>query len=279
MENKLVKILISLLLVLLAVLSCFVVARLCDDSALNRTLLDSIDEKTATVMKLTSASAVASAGISAIPGDTATPIAEKLADLTGYFLIVLSVLYTEKALLTLLGAAAFKILVPVACAAGIVGVWFWGRGKLLARKLAVFALAIAVAIPVSLLVSDGIYDRYSVRIDETLASSEELNEETAPLAEADRDESIIATVLGRLSETATSLANKAAALLNRYVESVAILIVTSCILPCLGLVVILWLTKLLFGVDVVSRARSARPGMNPGERPPERPDPSARRRV
>ncbi len=82
MENKLVKILISLLLVLLAVLSCFVVARLCDDSALNRTLLDSIDEKTATVMKLTSASAVASAGISAIPGDTATPLAQKLADLT-----------------------------------------------------------------------------------------------------------------------------------------------------------------------------------------------------
>ena len=124
MENKLVKILISLLLILLAVVSCFPIARLCDNSALNRSLLASIDDKTATVMKLTSAAAIASAGITAIPGDTATPIAEKLADLTGYFLLVLSVLYTEKALLTLLGAAAFKILVPVACALGILGVWF-----------------------------------------------------------------------------------------------------------------------------------------------------------
>ena len=270
MEKRLVKILISLLLVLLAVLSCFVVARMCDDSTLNRRLSESIDEKTATVMKLTSASAVASAGISAIPGDTATPIAEKLADLTGYFLIVLSVLYTEKALLSMLGAAAFKILVPIACAAGIAGVWFWGRGRLLARKLALFAIAIAVAIPASLLVSDGIYENYSARIDETLASSEELNEETAPLAQANRDESIIQTILARLSETAASLADKAAQLLNRYVESVAILIVTSCILPCLGLVLILWLTKTLFGVDVIARAKeAARPVREPGAHPGE----------
>ncbi|MBO7405073.1 MAG: hypothetical protein J6V24_08940, partial [Clostridia bacterium] len=208
MENKLVKILLSLLLILLAVVSCFPIARLCDNSALNRSLLASIDDKTATVMKLTSAAAIASAGITAIPGDTATPIAEKLADLTGYFLLVLSVLYTEKALLTLLGAAAFKILVPVACALGILGVWFWGKGRLLARKLALFALAIAIAIPASLLISDKIYDNYPARINETLDSSEELNEQTAPLAEADEDASIISTILNRLSETATSLSAK-----------------------------------------------------------------------
>ncbi|MBR5680397.1 MAG: hypothetical protein IKX19_07055 [Clostridia bacterium] len=268
MEKKLVKILLSLLLILLAVVSCFPIARLCDNSALNRSLLASIDDKTATVMKLTSAAAIASAGITAIPGDTATPIAEKLADLTGYFLIVLSVLYTEKALLTLLGAAAFKILVPAACAVGILGIWFWGKGRLLARKLAIFAVAIAIAIPASLLISDKIYDNYSARINETLASSEELNEQTAPLAEADEDASIISTILNRLSETATSLSAKAADLLNHYVESVAILVVTSCILPCLGLVCILLLIKMLFGVDVIARVRSVRPP----ERPPEHPD-------
>ena len=268
MEKKLVKILISLLLILLAVVSCFPIARMCDNSALNRSLVTSIDEKISTVMKLTSAAAIASAGISAIPGDTATPIAEKLADLTGYFLIVLSVLYTEKALLTLLGAAAFKILVPVACAVGLLGVWFWGKGKRLAKKLALFALAIAIAIPASLLISDKIYDNYSARIDETLATSEELNEQTAPLAEADKDTSIISTILNRLSETATSLSSKAANLLNHYVESVAILVVTSCILPCLGLVCILWLIKMLFGVDAIARIRTVRHT----DHSPEQPD-------
>ena len=272
MEKKLVKILISLLLILFAVVSYVPVARMCDNSELNRSLVTSIDEKTSTVLKLTSAAAIASAGISAIPGDTATPIAEKLADLTGYFLIVLSVLYTEKALLTLLGAAAFKVLIPAACAAGLLGVWFWGKGKLLARKLALFALVIAVAIPASLLISDVIYDNYSGRIDATLSSSDELNEQTAPLAEASDDTSIIGTILNRLSETATSLSGKAGDLLNQYVESVAILIVTSCILPCLGLVCIFFLIKMLFGVDVIARVRPGRAEQRPPKDPSQHAD-------
>ena len=86
--------------------------------------------------------------------------------------------------------------------------------------------------------------------------------------------------LENLADDGKAGAALAVKVLDRFDDALsAILIVTSCILPCLGLVVILWLTKLLFGVDVVSRARSARPGMNPGERPPERPDPSARRRA
>ena len=266
MENKLVKVLLSLLLVLAAVISFLPVARMAGSSRINESLVASIDDKTATVMKLTSASAVASAGISAIPGDTATPIAEKLADLTGYFLIVLSVLYTEKALLTLLGAAAFKLLVPVSCALGILGIWFWQGGKLLARKLALFALAAVVAIPASLLISDQIYASYAARLNETIVSSQELNEQTAPLAEADKDTALIDSILGKISETATSLSNKAAALLNRFVESVAILVVTSCILPILGLAFILWLIRLLFGVDVIPRRRPAFAGHAAGEK-------------
>ena len=266
MDKKLIKVLVSLLLVLLAVLSYFPMARLADDSALSRRLLDSIDEKTSTVLKLTSASAAASAGISAIPGDTATPIAEKLADLTGYFLVILSVLYTEKALLTLLGAAAFKVFVPLSCALGLCGIW--KKGRFLAGKLLLFTAAIVVAIPLSLLISDGVYEKYSAQIDRTLDSSEELSDETAPLTDA--EESLIQSILNKLSETATSLSDKAADLLNHYVESVAILIVTSCILPCLGLALIVWLIKLLFGVDVVSRVKPLVGAEHPAQRPARR---------
>ena len=268
MDKKLIKVLVSLLLVLLAALSFFPVARLADNSALSRKLLDSIDEKTTTVLKLTSASAAASAGISAIPGDTATPIAEKLADLTGYFLIILSVLYTEKALLTLLGAAAFKVFVPLSCALGLCGIWIWKKGRFLAGKLLLFTAAVVVAIPLSLLISDGVYEKYSAQIDRTLDSSEELSDETAPLTDA--DESLIQSILNKLSETATSLSDKAADLLNHYVESVAILIVTSCILPCLGLALIVWLIKLLFGFDVVSRFKPMTGAEHPVQRPARR---------
>ena len=253
MDKKLIKVLLSLLLVLVAVISYFPVARAAENAAFSKRLMDSIEDKTSTVLKLTSASALASAGISAIPGDTATPIAEKLADLTGYFLIILSVLYTEKTLLTLLGAAAFKAFIPLGCLLGLAGIWVWNRGKMLAWKLLLFTAAVTVAIPLSLLISDRVYENYSDRIEKTLDSSRVLSDETAPLAEA--DESIIKSILNKLSETASSLSDKAADLLNRFVESAAILIVTSCILPCLGLVLIVFLIRMLFGFDAVSRVK------------------------
>ena len=53
--------------------------------------------------------------------------------------------------------------------------------------------------------------------------------------------------------------------MNHYVESVAILIVTSCILPCLGLVLIVWLIRTLFGVDMISRFKP-HPGQERAER-------------
>ena len=52
--------------------------------------------------------------------------------------------------------------------------------------------------------------------------------------------------------------------MNKYVESVAILLVTSCILPCLGLVFILWLIKMFFGFDVLSRVKGTKASDRPG---------------
>lgn len=55
----------------------------------HRTSIEYLNEKQATVMKLTAASTASSAAVSALPGDTGSAIAEKLADLTSDFLIVL----------------------------------------------------------------------------------------------------------------------------------------------------------------------------------------------
>ena len=75
--------------------------------------ISALDEKKDNVLKLTAASTATSVAITFIPGDAATPIAEKLADLSSYFLIVLCAIYLEKYLLTITGFVAFKILIPV----------------------------------------------------------------------------------------------------------------------------------------------------------------------
>ena len=269
MDNKVLKtVAIVLVLVLIAVVSMFSVADRASSAQYNVKTIESIDEKAETVLKLTATATLASIGISAIPDDTATPIAEKLTDFVEYFLLILCVLYAEKYLLTLLGAAAFRVLIPIACALGIVSL-FWRPHitRRLAYKLAIFALAIFITIPLSIGVSDQIYDSYKARIDDTIQETETFTDETAPLAQA-QGQNVIASILNSISETVASLSQKASQILNRYVEALAVMIVTSCIIPILVLVFFVWLIKLFTGIDLSERL----PGRFGHGKPPKKPE-------
>ena len=251
MDQTMKKVLIAVLLVLIAVVSMLLVADWAMDPAAHSEIIASIDGKTATVLRLTATSALASAGISAIPGDAATPIAEKLADFSEYFLLILCVLYSEKYLLTIMGAGVFRVLIPAACAMGILGI-FWNPKlvRRLALRLAIIALALYLVIPLSLRVSDAIYSTYEASISTTISSAEDLNQETAQLTEAGEDKGLIASALERLSETTQSLAEKAGHILNRFVEALAVMIVTACIIPLLVLLFFLWVIKQFTGLDL-----------------------------
>lgn len=147
---------LAALLVLAALLSIFAVGKRASDPAYHQASIDALAEKQETVLELTAASTAASAAITLLPGDTATPIAEKLADLSGYFLIVLCAIFLEKYLLTITSCVSFTILIPAACALGIAALFSEklraALGKL-AWHLLLFALAIAFAIPAGVKVS------------------------------------------------------------------------------------------------------------------------------
>ena len=67
-------------LLLVAILSITVVGKYVSAPENHQKTIASLDEKKQTVMELTAASTVTSALITLLPGDTATPIAEKMAD-------------------------------------------------------------------------------------------------------------------------------------------------------------------------------------------------------
>lgn len=258
MENTLKKTMFVAFLVLVAILSMFVIAPKVAQSDYTASIIHSIDEKAETVLKLSASSTLASVGVSAIPGDTATPIADKLADLTKYFLLILCVLYTEKYLLTLIGVGFFKYLVPALCLISIILV-FWSPAALTRarRKLLAFGLVALLAIPTGILISDSIYGQFESSIGDTLATAEELNAKTEGLSQADNDATYIEKWLNKISETASGLTDKAANALNRFIESIAVLIVTTCIIPVLILLLFIWLTKLIFGVEIPIRQSGA----------------------
>ena len=252
-EATLKKILVSVLLLLLAVFSFLFLSDRAAAPATHASTVSVIDEKTEDVLKLTASASLASFGVSAIPGDTATPIASKLADFSEYFLLILCVLYAEKYLIGIIGAGVFKVLIPCACLLCIVSLW---RNPQLFRrvafKLAAVGIALYLIIPVSFKVSDLIYGAYRESIDSTIDAAETLSDETAPLADAAGDKGLVATILDRLSETATSLTDKAVDTVNRFVETMAVMIVTSCIIPLLVLLFFLWVIKQLTGIDLSS---------------------------
>ncbi len=254
MENTLKKSLIIALLVLAAVISALPLANWATKPDTHTEIISSIDEKTVTVLRLTASTTLASAVVSAMPGDLATPIAEKLADLTEYFLLTLCVLYSEKYLLSILGTAFFRFLIPLA--AGLMIYGLFRKPDLMHRaafKLLLVGLALYLVIPASIRVSDAIYRTYEDSINTTIASAEEFSDKNSELADAEERPGGLAGALEKLSETAETLAAKASNILNRFIEALAVMIVTSCIIPILVLIFFLWIIRQITGLDLSPR--------------------------
>ena len=236
------KILSIVLPVIIAVFSIFVLAKPASSPTTYAKTIASLDEKKTTVMELTAASTAVSAAITLIPGDTATPIAEKLADLSTYFLVVLCAIYLEKYMLTLAGFAVFKVMVPAVCILFIVNVFRKSEAcKRLMKKIGVLSLALIFLVPVSVKVSDFIQNTYEESINETISSAKEMSNEL----EDEEDKSL----WDRITDGATSAVKKVEQSLNQFVEALAVLIVTSCIIHILILVFFVWLMKMLLGMD------------------------------
>ena len=77
------------------VLSMTVLSKVASDPKNHQKTITELDEKKADVLKLTATSAAAPTAIAAILGDSTTPVANKLADLTSYFLIILTAIFLE----------------------------------------------------------------------------------------------------------------------------------------------------------------------------------------
>lgn len=253
MENKGIRIFLSLILVLVGVLSATFLGDKLSNPAVYQKTIDSLDKNSETVLSLVGASTLVSAVVSAIPDDTATPIAEKIADFSEYFLLVLCVLFTEKYLLTLMGSAVFRVMIPIACVLGIIFLFSHKEKiKSLAFRIFVIGLSLFLITPLSVFISDSIYGTYQASIDEIIGSAEQLADETTDLETITDDSSLVDTLVNQgVSQFFVKLRDKASRLLNNFVEALAVIIVASCIIPLLSMIFLLWLVKTLTGVEYI----------------------------
>lgn len=274
MENeKQKKILFALIPIVIALLSFFVIARFTSSTEFNAKTIQSLDDKKTTVMELAAASTAASAAITLIPGDVGTPIANKLADLSSYFLIVLCAIYLEKYLVTITGYAAFKILVPIACVF-FSGYLLWRKEilRVVAQKFLLFGLAVYLVIPASVKVADMIETTYASSIESTIETAKQTtdeiesetgesgqvddkssNEKSQSDSDSDSKENAGGFFLGlfnKVQEGVSTATANVENVLNNFIEALAILLVTSCLIPILVLIFFVWLVKMLLGLNI-----------------------------
>ena len=255
-------ILITVGCILIAALSFFFLAGILSSPETYSGIIRSIDDKVETVLKLTASSTAASAGITAIPGDAGTPIAEKLADFSEYGILILCVLYAEKYLLSILGSGVFKFIIPIACMLYPLGFFRDLEGiKPILKKIAIVSLALYFVIPLSVHISDRIYETYQASIDNTISAAEDLAEDAVIAGSSAEDQNAIQRIWSALSESASSLAERGAEILNRFIESLAVMIVTSCVIPILVLLFSLWIINQVFGFSIPAPSR--RPRLRP----------------
>ena len=235
---------IVLAFVIIALISVAKITPKACDPAVHVHTIDMIDTQIDSVLKLTAGATGASAAISLLPDDQCTPIAQQFAELGKYFLIVLSALYLEKYLVTMIGYVSFGAIIPIASlvlCAGIIAKKT--KAKIFAAKLVIVAFAVYFAIPLGILASEKVYSNYAESIEQTIGIADEISIQ-------DEDTSSVEKFISWIGDAAGTIVDYVTGLLSRFIEAIAVMIVTSCLIPILVVVAIVWLIKILFKIDL-----------------------------
>ena len=243
------KVVAVLLLIAIAAVSFFWISSYATDPDHFETTIGSLNEKSSTVMELTAGSTALSAAITIIPGDVGTPIAEKLADLSGYFVFILAAIYVEK-----------WLVIPVCCL-GLAAALFFANDSIrgIFIKLICFGLIAFALVPTSVVLSDMIYANYQASIEQTIEDAKESSNAIQDESKAEDDENLAKKIYNNVKGSVTAKAEEFRAILNGYVEATAVLMVTSCAIPLAVLAFYIWIIKLLTGVEIhIPRTRFSR---------------------
>lgn len=262
---KYLRIAVVAILAIAIILSCTVLGNKMTDPKTYSHTIEVLDKNRTTMLGLTAASVAASAAVSALPDDIGSSIAEEISDCTSWFMMILGFIYLEKYLLTILGAAACYILLPIGCGALLINCFFpKGTLKSIGIKLVTFGIVVLIAIPGSVWISDQINAIYDESIEITVQSAstvsdsligEITNENQESSSVIDEAKTIINTITGSVAKVIEQFKN----VLNRFIEATAVMIVTTCLIPILVILFFLWVVKTLFNVPIIIPTQSMKP--------------------
>lgn len=254
------RIIAVIILVVITLISIFGVSKIASSNEFHTKSIQELDEKKVVVLELTAATAATSTAIALVPGDATTPLANQILQLSSYLLIVVGAILLEKVLLTLTGYIAFTFLIPIACL--LYGIYLFAKKDILrslAIKLAVFGIVIFMVIPISIQISNLIEDTYQESINQTIEEAKNIENESEK--ENTNNESEEATgwnaftskakeIVSDVGDNVSEWIHKGEKALSDFIDAIAILLITSCVIPILVLILFVWIVKIVFGISI-----------------------------
>lgn len=233
---------------ILALISYFFLAELGEVTKLNAAVIQSLDEKKETVLMLTTLTGTTSTAITLIPGDVGGPLAQNIADLADYLLLVFAGIWLQKYLVSITAFLTFKCIFPAACVILASNV-FLQRPQLkqAAVKLFLFGGLFFTVVPASVSLSHHIEATYQDSIEQTITKAQSISEEAVETAKEKKG------LLDTILNWGADLLEQFETALGNMMEAVVVLIVTTCIIPLLVFALFIWGINLIFGLNLHPR--------------------------
>lgn len=176
----------SLICIAIALISFFAISKWATSADTYSRIINTLNELQKKALELTGTATALATGAAAIPGDATTPVANKLADVAGYMVIVYAVIIIEKYLLTITGYIAFKILFPIGCILMATSNFLKAGWKEFIYRIGIKSIILGILlwglIPTSVWVTNKVNETYAKSYDMDFAL-----EDTEKLLDKDND--------------------------------------------------------------------------------------------
>ncbi len=251
---------VAVILVVFSLFSFFVLSEKMTDPETYSTTLSVLDEQQKTVEKVAAASIIAASAIDLIPGDAGGSVADALVELGGYFVIIFAAIYLEKMLLMMGGALVFKVLIPLGCL--MIVIYLYTHADFLKNisfKLISLGLVLILLVPTSVWISQAVEktlgnENVITEIEEQSDSINKKDESSTSKDESagvwDSFKRMVSNGKDAVKSALSGGVEKGEELFNNFVKSVAIFIVTTCVIPVLTFLLLYLFIRHLLGYSV-----------------------------
>lgn len=245
----------DIVLIACCLISLFVISPKVSNLSTYKKSVATLDEKKANVLTLTGITAGASFAVSALGDGTGSPIANKLADFSGYFLVITVAIYIEEWLMAIAGVLAFRLVIPLGCILLLI-LSFWDnphtiKASVTTGKVMVFTIILAIVVPCSTWISRQIdiisQETTSQRIENVEKDSKEIIPENDGSEDDSSFLSAVSSLWSKFVGGVKAVVAKFNALIQNLIDITAAMIVTSCVIPLLVFVFLICITNIIFG--------------------------------